>query len=111
MQAGDLITSVQVLSWTTTDDGMGGRVSTPTPGPAIPARVVPTGAAPSDVGDRATVAQTYRITVRNIGMGQTIKDGDVVMWGTVRMVVRSAPPGGRALWREITTETDSRSHV
>jgi head-tail adaptor len=56
------------------------------------------------IADQQRGVQSYRVTGRNQGVWQAVTPRDVLVWGSTRLNVRSAPDAGRALYRTVEAE-------
>lgn len=104
MQPGDLDQRITIQEHTRTSDGAGGGEYSWSDVGDVWAKVEPVRGQERVIADQERGTQTYRITGRNNGDFANIATGDRIIWGGLTLNVRTAPNGGRALYRLIEAE-------
>lgn len=105
LTAGDLDQRITVTRVTETPDGAGGFTTTETTLGTIWAKVEPIRGQERVIADLLGGTETYRIHVRNSGVGKSLTTDDTLEWRGITLNVRRAPNAGRDLYRLVEAES------
>jgi SPP1 family predicted phage head-tail adaptor len=103
---GQMDQRVSIQRKTRVADGLGGFTITETTIATVWARVETERGQERVIADQQRGVVGYRLTSRNQGSWSGVTTGDVLVLGSVRLNVRSAPLAGREAYRLIEAEAE-----
>lgn len=108
-QSGALDERITVQQESSVADGGGGRAVTLEDVGAIWAHVEPMRSQERVIADQERGVVSYRITVRNDGVGAQITTAMTLLWRSTTLNVVGAPNAGRAMFRTLEAQSGVES--